>query len=350
MEMPVSQDSRPELVELIRRRIESDGGIPFADFMNLALYQPAYGYYMAPRTRIGKAGDFFTSSSVHAIFGRLVARQVHQMWEILGQGAFSVVEQGAGEGHLALDILDAVAEEFPDFYSRLRYRLIEVSPDNRQRQQAQLAKHAERVEWCAFDEVTAVHGCFLSNELVDAFPVHLVERQGDELREVYVVWDGNGFAEELRPPSTLLLNEYFARLGIWPDDGCRAEVNLGALDWMRQVAGLLQRGFAITIDYGYPAVELFAPHRRAGTLMCYHRHCASEEPFLRVGCQDITAHVDFTSLQNAGAATGLTRVISRPDSSQPAGSVKQAPRSLVPKIRRQIAAAGQRCIESATSA
>ena len=305
METPTLQNGSPELVELIRHRIEASDGITFAEYMALALYQPDHGYYMTPRTRIGKEGDFFTSSSVHALFGRLVARQLHQMWELLGGGAFVVAEQGAGEGHLALDILNAVAEEFPDFYDQLRYMLVEVSPDNRRRQQALLAEHGDRTTWSAFEELAGFQGCFLSTELVDAFPVHLVERRGDELQEVYVVWTENGFAEELRPPSTGLVDEYFRRLGTQPGDGCRAEVNLAALDWMRRVAGLLQRGFVMTIDYGHPTVELYAPHRRNGTLMCYHRHCANEEPYQRVGCQDITAHVDFTSLQKVGEEVGL---------------------------------------------
>jgi SAM-dependent MidA family methyltransferase len=304
--MTATTETNPALEEIIRRRIaEAGGAIPFAEFMALCLYHPQHGYYMAPRTRIGKGGDFFTSTSVHALFGRLVARQLAQMGEILGGGAFTVAEQGAGEGHLALDILDALREEAPGLYERLSYRLVEISPDNRERQRQTLAAHGERISWCALEELDEMEGCFLSNELVDAFPVHLVEKRDGELREVFVTAAAGGFAEELRAPSTPALAAHFGWLGTAPAEGCRAEVNLAAADWMRQVAGVLRRGFALTIDYGYPAAELYSPARRTGTLMCYHRHTSSEDPYRLVGVQDITAHVDFTALERAGEEAGL---------------------------------------------
>lgn len=304
--MTSASECNPELTELIRQRIsEAGGAITFAEFMGLCLYHPQHGYYIAPRARIGKGGDFFTSTSVHALFGRLVARQLRQMWELLGGQAFTVAEQGAGEGHLALDILDAVRQEAPDFYRQLRYRLVEISPDNRQRQQKVLAAHAERVDWCELDDLSGMEGCFLSNELADAFPVHLLEKRDGELREVFVRTDGEGFAEELRFPSTPEIAAHFAQLGTAPVEGNRAEVNLEAVRWMERVGALIGRGFALTIDYGYPAAELYSPLRRSGTLMCYHRHTSSEDPYARVGCQDITSHVDFTALQQAGERQGL---------------------------------------------
>ncbi len=294
-----------ELEAIIRRRVEREGGIPFAEFMDLCLYQPQYGYYMSSRSRVGREGDFFTSSSVHALFGRLIARQLRQMWEILGKGSFTVAEQGAGEGHLALDIL-AAAEEDPDFYAHLRYRLVEIGPDARRRQQELLARHRERVDWCVLADLQGMEGCFLSNELVDAFPVHLVEKRNGELREVFVVNSDIGFAEELRPPSTPAITEHLRRLGVDLIEGNRAEVNLAAPQWMEQVAGVLARGFVLTIDYGYTAPELFAPYRQTGTLMCYFQHTAGEDPYQRIGGQDITAHIDFTALQQAGENRGLT--------------------------------------------
>ncbi len=297
-------EGRPELEAILRRRIEEAGGIPFAEFMAHCLYHPDFGYYMAPRQRIGRAGDFFTSTSVHAIFGRLIARQLRQMWELLGGGAFTVAEQGAGEGHLALDILTAAREEAPDFYRHLRYQLVEISPDSRCRQEELLQEHRSRVDWCALEDLAGMEGCFLSNELVDAFPVHVVERRNDELYEVFVVNGSEGFAEELRSPSTPAIAEHFRRLGVAPAEGNRAEVNLEASRWMARVGALLDRGFVLTIDYGYPAAELFAPFRRQGTLMCYFRHVAGEDPYRRIGCQDITAHIDFTALEIAGTVPG----------------------------------------------
>lgn len=299
------QDNPTPLSVLLRQQIKDLNGISFADFMEQALYHPEHGYYMSQRDRIGKAGDFFTSSSVNALFGRLVSRQLQQMSSLLGDGSFQVVEQGAGEGHLAQDILDGLAEEAPELYSRLSYTLVEVSQDNRQRQEVNLAKHIDKVAWCAADEWFISSGCFLSNELVDAFPVHLVEKHEGEIQEVFVVECGDAFSEDLRQPEGPQLSEYFSWLGSGPFEGNRAEVNLAAPEWMRQVGMRIEKGFAITIDYGYPVEELYAPYRRAGTLMCYHRHQADENPYDRVGEKDITAHVDFTALQKAGSEVGL---------------------------------------------
>jgi len=303
----MTADQSSELVSLLQRQIDSSGGIPFADFMQQALYHSDYGYYTAARQRIGKQGDFFTSSSVHPCFGRLIARQLVQMWQLLGQGHFVIAEQGAGEGHLCLDILDALAEEAPDFYNLLEYRLVEISPDNRQRQRAMLTQHldAGRINWCELANLQGMEGCFLSNELLDAFPVHLIEKHRGDLQEVYVVNDGHGFAEDLRVLSTDLINAYFQQIDIEPAEGNRCEINLAAVDWIGKLAGLLKRGFVLTVDYGYLAEELYAPYRHAGTLLCYHQHQTNENPYQRVGCQDITAHVDFTTLQKVGACHGL---------------------------------------------
>jgi SAM-dependent MidA family methyltransferase len=290
---------------LIADEIAQRGPIPFVDFMTRCLYHPQHGYYMHPRIRIGKEGDFFTSSSVHALFGGLLARQLVEMDTLLGAGAFTLVEQGAGEGHLMRDVLDAVRRDAPAFYDRLQVRLVEVSPDNRRRQALQLTEHSDRIDWCSFEELPLFTGCFLSNELVDAFPVHMVEMRDGVLSEVYVTATDKGFGELFLPPSTLALAAHFDWLGVAPCEGNRAEINLAAVQWMRAVATKLQRGFALTIDYGYPAVELYAPHRRNGTLMCYHRHSAGEDPYVRVGEQDLTAHVDFTALAQAGAEVGL---------------------------------------------
>lgn len=300
-------EEKPELVAALRELIAAQGGITFANYMGQCLYHPEYGYYTSARTRIGKEGDFFTSSSVHSLFGRLIARQLEQMWQLLGSGEFTIAEQGAGEGHLCGDILDAAAEEFPDFYANLRYRIVEISPDHQQRQAGNLATHlqAGRVEWCELDDLRGMEGCFLTNELVDAFPVHLVEKREGKLQEVFVVNGDQGFTEELRPFSTEKIADYHRLVAMQPAEGNRSEVNLAALDWMAQVAGILGRGFVMTIDYGYPAEELMAAYRKTGTLLCYHRHQSNEDPYQQAGCQDITAHIDFTALQRTGEQNGL---------------------------------------------
>ncbi len=300
----MSEQHDRALQKLISERIASRGGLDFADFMALCLYHPQHGYYMTDRIRVGKQGDFFTSSSVHSLFGVLVGRQIAQMWEILGRAAFTVVEQGAGDGHLANDILDSLKSDHPELYGNLTYRIVEISADNRRRQKERLAAHAGVVSWSTLEDLAPFAGCFLSNELVDAFPVHVVEKRDGGYREVYVVNTGDGFGEELRPDSGRL-KDYFDWLGVSPCEGNRGEANLAAIAWIGEVASRLERGFVLTIDYGHPADELYAPFRRNGTVMCYHRHSSNDDPYRRVGEQDITTHVDFTALQKAGRESGL---------------------------------------------
>lgn len=297
----VTEKLYPVIVEHIRQ--QGDRGLSFADFMQLCLYHPQYGYYMQDRERIGKEGDFFTSSSVHEVFGILLARQLAQMHTILGGSTFTVVEQGAGEGHLALDILTALRTHAPNCYAALDYCIIEISPENRRRQATLLQAHP-CVRWSSLEETEAVQGCFLSNELVDAFPVQMVEKHEGVLYEVRVIEHDEGLAEKLIPASDSVLH-HFARLGVEPTEGNRAELCPAAAEWMDQVATKLKRGFVITLDYGYPALELYAPFRRNGTLMCYTRHSANDNPYQHVGGQDITAHVDFTLLQQRGEAAEL---------------------------------------------
>ncbi len=303
----MSDQNADRLDQVVKREIAAAGGIPFQRFMELALYHPQYGYYSAPHSRIGKQGDFFTSSSVHSCFGRLIARQLEQMWTLLGGGPFTLVEQGGGDGHLCLDILSALEEEFPEFYSCLDYRLVEISAAARQRQAGVVQRHlsAGRISWAEFEELEQLQGCWLSNELIDAFPVHLVEMSGGELREVFVVNGDGGFGEELRPLSTSRLADYFSAAGISPVEGQRCEVNLAACDWMCQVAAKLERGFVLTIDYGYPDRELYAPWRQNGTLLCFSQHQTSGNPYRLPGEQDITTHVDFSMLQRIGQQDGL---------------------------------------------
>lgn len=293
------------LEQIVRQQIALRGGIPFSEFMQLCLYHPEHGYYMYSRSRIGSQGDFFTSSSVHRLFGGLISRQLKQMWQLLDSKDFTIVEQGAGEGHLALDILDALRVDDPEFYQGLRYCIVEISPDNRQRQATTLLSHKDRVDWCCFEDLHAIHGCFLSNELVDAFAVSIVEKHDTSLQEVFIVEKDGELFEELRSPVNPVIQNHFDTLGVEPLEGNRGEVCTEAAQWMSAVAQKLERGFVLTIDYGYPAVELYAPFRRQGTLMCYHQHVANDNPYQYIGCQDITAHVDFTLLQQSGERSGL---------------------------------------------
>ncbi len=296
------------LKERIIQRIGDEGGIPFREFMAMALYEPGLGYYCARREKMGRQGDYLTSPEVGPLFGAMLGRQLLAMWTALDRPAhFQVVEAGAGTGALCLDILRWTRRAAPDFSTALTYTIVEASPALRERQEETLlsAGLASSVQWRDSLPQT-VNGCIFSNELLDAMPVHRVAVQDARLYEVFVTWDGAAFREELREPSTPEIEDYFERLGVRLPDGCRAEVNLEAVRWVRQAAEALSQGFLLTIDYGHEAPELYAPWRKDGTLMCFYRHNPSTDPYVRLGRQDITAHVDFTSIRRAGEEGGLS--------------------------------------------
>jgi SAM-dependent MidA family methyltransferase len=303
------------LKDIIRQRITETGAIPFREFMALALYHPRHGYYCSPREKMGRQGDYLTSPEVHPTFGWLVGKQLGQMWEVIDRPhPFTIVEMGAGSGALARDILEWARRHAPEFFAALEYRLVELSDELAARQRRTVQRVDEGLEKAAWlpslDTVGegSVVGCFLSNELADAFPVHRVTVRGGRLQEVYVRWRDGRFGEELGPPSTPALKEYFRRLGLLPGEDCQAEVNLDALDWIKSVARALGHGFVMTFDYGYPADQLYASWRRQGTLLCFYRHNPSTDPYARVGRQDMTSHVDFTSLIQEGEEAGLETV------------------------------------------
>ena len=293
--------------------------ITFAKFMNLALYHPTLGYYTAVGQKIGGAGaDFYTSPDVSPAFGQLIARQIAQCWQLMGQLVnFTIVEQGAGVGKLAADILNELRTSQPDFYATLTYAIVEISPDLQARQREALPAAAP-VRWHEqLAQVGPIEGVILSNELVDAFPVHIVVGQeGGGLVEVYVTTgdvhadetfdpDAANLREIIAEPSSPALAQYFAHLGITIPPNNRAEVNLAALDWLAEVASVLRRGYVITIDYGNRADRLYSPRRTDGTLLCYYQHTLSGNPYARLGRQDITAQVDFTTLQQHGEELSL---------------------------------------------
>ena len=298
------------LRNILRQRIKARGSITFADYMAACLYEPGLGYYTSPGRKVGAEGDFYTSSNVHRVFGRLLAREIVSMWHTMGRPAnFQVVEVGAANGRLSADIMDAVAELEPALYATVTCRLIEAEPSLVESQRAMLSDHLPRLAWSSPEELAAgtleITGCLVTNELVDALPVHLVEMTTDGLREVMVTAEGGEFREELAFPSTPAIDAYLKRIGVTLSAGQRAEIHLAADRWLQGVARSLQRGFVITIDYGYQAEELYSPMRKNGTLLCYYRHHVEEDPYIRVGRQDITTHVDFTSLVRCGEDAGL---------------------------------------------
>lgn len=316
------QDARPEITPLVQRLVahverQPQGRMTFRDYMDWVLYQPG-GYY-ADRPGIGpqsrSAGDFVTSPHLCRDFGELLAVQLLEMWERLGRPQpFQVVEMGAGHGLLAVDVVRQLADLAPDCLGGLDYIIVERSPLLRQSQQQQVGQQlphqVDRVRWCDWDQLpeSSVTGCFLSNELVDAFPIHWLEIQAGQLQERYVTWDGDRFQVTLGELSTTALQDYFqtfaGALSSYPD-GYHTEVNLAAQDWLATVAGKLRRGYCLTIDYGYPAARYYQPSRREGTLQCYFQHRFHSDPLIQVGQQDITAHVNFTALEVWGEAVGL---------------------------------------------
>jgi len=301
------------LNDIITARIAQQGRITFADFMAACLYEPGLGYYTSPGRKVGAEGDFYTSITVHASFGRVVAREIAQMWRSMGSPAgLTLVECGAGNGRLACDIMDFLAEREPEMYRTLRLVLVEQEPTLASAQREMLAAHIDRLAWVSPEEFASgsftFSGCLYSNELIDALPTHRVVMTSDGLKEIYVTCTNGEFAEEAGEPSTSELEAYLKRIAIELHPGQQAEVNLNAPAWLASAAKALQRGFILTIDYGYPAQELYTPLRKLGTLLCYYRHQTEENPYLRLGLQDITSHVDFTTLMKCGEELGLQNV------------------------------------------
>jgi SAM-dependent MidA family methyltransferase len=292
------------ILEVLRR----SGPIPFERFMELCLYHPEFGYYMQGRERTGLRGDYFTSPDLHPIFARLVARQAAEMWETMDRPSpFTWVEMGAGRGWFVQDFLRWVERQRPEFLATLDYVAVEPAAPQREFIRERLAQVGLLTKVRLVEDLSrleAVVGCFFSNELVDSFPVAVVTRLGGRLREIYVKAIGEGLEEEsgpLRGPAAAAVARYVHGLA----EGCRAEVNLRAAEWIRAVAEKLRRGFVLTIDFGDLAEHLYTPDRPRGTLMAYRGHTASEDFYSAPGETDLTAHVNFSALIDAGQDAGL---------------------------------------------
>ncbi len=301
--------------------IEQTGPLTFARFMELALYEETHGYYMKGESRSRAAaspigldgGDFFTAPCLSPLLARCLVRQLVEIDEHLGHPAvFHLVEMGPGDGTLFRDMLRECDERHPALLARLSCVLVERSPALRACQRETLSAWTTddgRMHWV--DDLRHVSdggltGMLFSNELVDAFPVHRIRMEQDGLRELYVTSRDEEFVEIAGEPSTPALSSFLADLGVDLPDGFTTEINLEAVKWIEQVARTLDRGVVITIDYGHTSRDYFARERRNGTLMGYHRHTASTNPYARVGEQDLTAHVNFSSLARAGERAGLT--------------------------------------------
>jgi SAM-dependent MidA family methyltransferase len=307
------QPSNSALVEVIRSEIFAAGGqITFARFMELALYHPEHGYYFSLERRPGRGGDFLTAPEASPYFGLTIARQVAECWERLERPArFVVREYGAGVGGLAYDIIAGLSTEFPEIVQALEYRLIE--PNRHRLAQAMAAmdevglRHLVSAEEFGV-ELEPITGVVLANEVADALPVHrLVVREG-ELRERFVTWQSGWLGKIEGEPTAEAVAAFDAVLaeGVELGEGAALDVSPVAARWFAGACSCLERGYAMVIDYGYPAKELYQAHRLEGTVRGYFGHTVTADPFVRIGEQDLTAHVDFTALQRAGESVGLT--------------------------------------------
>ncbi|NJN86697.1 MAG: class I SAM-dependent methyltransferase [Leptolyngbyaceae cyanobacterium SL_7_1] len=328
MPSPSINDSNLKLCDQIAQRIANsrDRRITFAEYMEQVLYDPQQGYYAINRANIGAAGDFITAPHLGADFGELLAEQLADMWQQLDRPTpFTVVEMGAGQGILVQDILRYLHKHQFDCFAALEYVVIEDSPALRQMQQHRFSKLVQswgHLHWRSWEEIPpeSIVGCCFSNELVDAFPVHQVTLKDGRLQEVYVIANPTlplehpaKFGELVADCSSDRLQTYFNSIDISLTvppyrEGYRTEVNLAALDWLATVADRLQRGYVLTIDYGYPASRYYSPTRSQGTLQCYYQHAYHGNPYLNIGRQDLTAHVDFTALEQQGERSGLQTV------------------------------------------
>src|SRR5262245_42039910 len=324
----------------IRDLIHKHGHITFAQFMQTCLYSPHGGFYASRGTRINT--HFGTSPTSHPVFGALIARQLEQMWHLLGDPpVFPVIEVGSGDGALAQSIVHACRRIAPRLAQVLYYVAADYEPrwlpspdhpfawDNGTGVGMSTSRRAallgvQRVKTEGLRAFRKVVGCILCNELIDNFPVHRFAIQGGRVKEVFVTLAGGHLTEVLDEPSSPRIEERLTSLGLFPatasaeggqfngppslPEGYRGEVSLAMEDWTGQLAQALDRGFILTIDYGQLATDLYSLQNHQGTLVCYHRHVVSSDPYQHIGHQDITYQVDFTSLMWLVDRHGLATV------------------------------------------
>jgi len=287
-------------VRLIEKEIESSGGwISFAHYMELALYSPGLGYYMAGARKLGRDGDFVTAPEISRLFGRTLARQVKQLAQA---GLTDVLEIGAGSGALAADLLLELEQLG---HAPGRYWILELSPDLRERSRDTLAARAphllERVAWLN-GLPPSFEGVVIGNEVLDAMPASVYQRTGGNVVEMGVALNDGKPGWSPAPPGASAPKVDPA---CFPAEGYRSEVQFHAQGFIRSLGSSLTRGVALFFDYGFPRREYYHPQRASGTLMCHYRHRAHDDPFFLPGLQDITTHVDFSAIAQAGREAGL---------------------------------------------
>jgi SAM-dependent MidA family methyltransferase len=295
------------LREKIEREIRERGPIPFSRYMEMCLYDPELGYYARHTEKFGKAGDFYTSSDVHAVFGRLLARQFEEMWRALDSPeVLELRELGPGRGLFAQDVLDWSKKKFPEFFRALRYTLVESSPALRDRLRGTLGKRIASGKAVILEAGSQVWGdgaglptIVFANEFFDALPVEVISNKG----ALRVGLHEGRFVESWATASGEEL-AFLDHYGVHPESGGRTEVGLAVVGAMSEIAASIERGFLIAIDYGYTREEQLAG-RHLDTVMTYREHAASPNPYEAPGEQDITAHVNFSALAAAAERGGM---------------------------------------------
>ncbi len=287
--------------ELIRAQISLNGKITFDEFMDIALYSDR-GYYRE-LDHIGTEGDYYTSPSIHPIFGALVCAQIMQMWKALQKpDRFTIVEQGAGDSVFAEDILNVAEQIDQRFYQALDYVLYDI------RNMSTVNSKIRTVESKSID-LRGITGVVISNELLDAFPVKQIQVVDDRVFELYVTTDSNGqLIEELDEPSDKVLKEFFSQEELKSLSGYRGPVNMHLKGWAENMSEVIKDGFLVTIDYGYERDKYYSTEKSKKLLQTFYMHTNGGSPLQRIGKQDITAHVDFTALELACISGGFDTV------------------------------------------
>jgi len=292
------------LQKYVEELIREKGQITFAEFMDIALYKEGEGYYQKENP-FGQQGSFYTSVNASESFGRTLAKSFVYIIDECGLDK-RFCEMGAGSGMLANDILNYLKNNEKAIYDELEYFIIEKSEYLINRQKELIEKeHAGKVCWIPFEELNNFNGVFYSNELVDAFPVHRVIRVKEGLKELYVrELDGKlqFVPDEFSSP---MLQDFLDNINLKVTETQIVDINLDLVRWIEAMADKINKGVMVTIDYGFEAPALYQSYRRDGTVTCYYRHTQNNDFFDRIGYQDITAFVDFTSLSLYGAKKGL---------------------------------------------
>jgi SAM-dependent MidA family methyltransferase len=291
-----------ELVQIIRDEIVRLGPMSCERFIELALYHLRLGYYSQERVRIGRRGDFITNVSVGKLFGEILADQIVELWGTLGRPAeFTIVEAGAETGQLASDLLNRLFQVRP----AVSWSYVIVEPNERKQDQQRQQIIRENVRWVkSLDELDPVNGIILGNELLDAIPTRVVEFSEDWWREVCIGLEEETFKFTLEPVKDARLAARINKIPAPLPQPYRTEINLAAIDWARKAAGILRRGFILFIDYGYSRTDYYSPLRTEGTLTAYRNQQRQKNNLERIGETDITAHVDFTAIAEAGLEAG----------------------------------------------